>query len=225
MKVTILKRISFEELEQLLRQVPLKGRDSSGNQIFPYATARISSKSFYADEVNPSTFYLLKSGLERQRELRSSLMDQYGIDTLCLDGALHFRVEGEDILEHEREKMLIPPIIEFTPRFIVYQPQSGEIDYSEIVVKAYIPLINDGAHRAFLAKELGIPFNVAFISQSSEEYSFYAHANSWGNVRVVDEVPAGKEDKKLYRLPDCYAVYRDFGILGCGDPRKAGAKS
>ncbi len=212
MNIQITKRISFNELEGLLRNVPLMRKDFNIPEIKVYKNSHITLKKFKAHEVNPPTFYLLNKNLQFQRDLRYHFLSKYNIDTLNLDEAL------EIINEKSETWLLTPPIIELTPRIIKYIPQKDEIMHDE-EIKVYIPLICDGAHRVELAKELDIEFTSVFISGVDENFPYYAHPNSWNKVKIVNEVPHLSK-KKLYRLQDSYPLYRDFSIIGCGGPRR-----
>lgn len=215
----VVRKIEFDELEEMLRNVPLKGKDESGNQIFVYKDAKISLReNVDPNEVNPTTFYLLRENTERQKLIRRELLEK-GYDSLHLTGAL-------EILNDTNEKWLLaPPIIEVTQRVVKYKRQDGEIAYRSSF-KLQIPIINDGAHRVSLAMKSKETFNAVWISGVNQNYShaFYAHPNGWDMVKTVDSVPSTKEGKKLYRLPEVYNVYRDFGVIGCGGPRGFGDK-
>jgi len=215
MKIEVVKHIPFPELEQLLRKVPLMEKDEDGNEIFVYKDAKISLKKFHPKEVNPTTFYVLRKALKFQRELRTYLMEEHGIDSLHLNEAI------EIVNEDGQLWTLTPPIIEVTRRDVNYVPKEGEIPYDDNV-NILIPVINDGAHRVHTALTLGETFNGILISNVMEEYPFYAHPNEWDMVKVVDEVPKTKVEKKFYSRDNCYALYRNFGILGCGAPRNLG---
>ncbi len=192
-----------------------KGEEDK-SKIFVYENANISLKKFKYDEVNPPTFYLIKENLDLQRELRSSLLSDHGLDSLNLDCALEISIDGG------AKATLTPPIIEVTERKVSYVPQDGEIDYSDKAAKIKIPLICDGAHRVFLAKEKNEYFTGVNISGVNPEYPYYAHPNGWDKVNIVDTVPKTLEEKKFYRYEDCYALYRNFGVIGCGKPRGVG---
>src|SRR3989344_9406825 len=79
MEIEILKKINFEELEKMIRGVPMLGN----KEIFPYKEAHITMNRFRYDEVNPPTFYILKKGLDTQRELYEAL-SVHGFDQLNL---------------------------------------------------------------------------------------------------------------------------------------------
>ncbi len=222
MNIEVVRHIPFEELEARVRTVPLKGRDADGSEIFVYSSAYIRVQKVRPDEVNPTTFYLLHKNLQFQRDLHAYLLGK-GIDTLALDGALELHNKDED-----KVWTLTPPIVEVTPRHVWYQPQEGEVGYMKDSPIAnpcqrawgiQIPIINDGLHRVAFAREKERRVKVLWISGADARYPFYAHPNSWDDVQVFDEVPVDKMKKKMYRLPNCYAVYRDFDVIGCGAPR------
>ena len=215
MNIKIVNRISFADLVERIRKVPLVKKSEDGSEIFVYDKARISLRELDPDEVNPTTFYLLKENLKFQEDLRKHLQETEGIDTLLLDIGLEIVNEVNEVWT------LMPPIIEVTPRMVRYQPLEGELSYEE-TVKVQIPIINDGAHRVATARKLGMTFKGIFISGADERYPFYAHPNEWERVKLVDSVPKTKGEKKLYSREDCYGLYRNFGVLGCGKPRMLG---
>jgi len=67
-------------------------------------------------------------------------------------------------------------------------------------------------------------FNGIYIVGALESHPFYAHPNEWERIKIVEEVPKDKKDKKFYSRPDCYALYRNFGVLGCGAPEAQASK-
>ncbi len=212
MKIEIVRIIPFSELEQKLRDVPLMKRAEDGSEIKIYKDADISLKRFHSDQVNPTSFYLLRENLEFQRDFNQYMFDKFYIDVLNLDC-------GFEIMNEEGKIWgLLPPIIEITPRRVRYIAKPGEISYNQDV-EIQIPIINDGIHRIALAREKGAKFTSLLVSGAIKDYPFYAHPNSWDQVRVVDKLPATKEEKKLYSREDCYGLYRNFDILGCGKPR------
>ncbi len=217
MRIDVRRTIPWSELESMIRSVPLKQRAPDGSPIQVYRDARVTLRAFHHEDVNPTTFYLLQSGLELQRVLHEHLRDNYGIDTLALQGAV-------ELLDVDAQKVwtLTPPIIEVTPREIRYVAQEAEITYEDSQ-RILVPIIMDGAHRVALARSLGRTFSAVHISGADPAYPFYAHPNGWDRVAVVDTVPKTKPEKKWYRMEDCYAVYRDFDVIGCGAPRGVGA--
>jgi len=212
MDITIINNIPFEELEQKIRAVPLLQKREDGSSVKVYQSAEISFREVNPLEVNLTTFYLLEQNLQFQRELRDYLRKKNGIDTLHLDQAYELKNEKGEIWT------ITPPIIEVTPRTVKFIPKPEEISYPDQVT-LQIPVVNDGAHRVWMAKESNEKFMAIYISGALAEYPFYAHPNEWSRVRIVETVPTKKEDKKMYSQPNCYGLYRDFGSLGCGSPR------
>ena len=220
MSIEILKRFSADELIAKVRGVPLKKNEGDESPpIFVYQHAQIGLRQLHPQEVNPTSFYLLRKNLMFQRELRAALMLDHEIDTLALSEGLEIRVTQED--GSSQIWGLIPPVIEVTPRFVRYRPLPGEIEHNG-VQRIEIPIINDGLHRVALAREERVPFTGLVVSGADHRYPFYAHPNGWEQVKVVDDVPATKDEKKLYTRENCTALYRDFGVLGCGAPRGLG---
>ena len=208
----IKKIIPYSGLEERLRQVPLMGRDEQGNQIYPYRSANISLREISVDEVNPTTFYLLQSGIEHQIRLNQELL-KYGIDTLRLHSAVVFETE-------QGIRTLLPPIVEVQEEHVKFENHHGDRTYPG-TYRIKVPLINDGAHRLYLARMREVHPTVLYLSGIPSRYPFYAFPNHWDDVRVVDEVPRNKEEKKLYRREDSYALYRNLDSVfeGCSKPR------
>ncbi len=216
MKLEIIERVPWQELEQKVRQVPLlKARKSDGGQIFVYEKADISLISVSPEEVNPTSFYAVIDGLQKQRDLRNHLLDRHGIDTLELTELLRLRTEDG------QEFGLMPPVVEVQRRRVRYVPAEGELSH-EGTFEINIPLINDGLHRFMIARELGSRVNVIYVVGADPEFPFYAHPNSWNDVKVVDSVPKTAAEKKAYLRVDSNLLYRDFGVFGCGAPRGTG---
>lgn len=216
MNLEVVSQIPWAELKDKIRRVPLKKTAADGNPIFVYSGAKIEHREFLSDEVNPTSFYALRRNLQTQRELRKELIAKYNIDTLNLEQGVVIR--NHDV---QQEWTLIPPIIELTPRTIRFVAQPEEISYDESV-RVQIPIINDGLHRVMLARELQLPFRGVYISGANAQFPFYAHPNSWDMVNFFDDIPKTTREKKLYSRADCYGLYRDFGVLGCGAPRNLG---
>lgn len=210
----VTEQINFPELEQRLRQLQLLKPDEKGNPIYPYKDAHITFRQVHTDEVNPTTLYLLRSGIEQQRQLRKEFLEQHGIDTLALHGAVVYRTD-------EGTRTLLPPIVEVQEEVVRYENTRGDTKY-DAPFKVKISVINDGAHRVYLAREEKVFPTVCFITGALAEYPLYAFPNHWDDVKIVDAVPEKKEDKKLYRREDNYALYRNFDSVfeGCSKPRR-----
>ena len=209
MRVEVLRKYTEAELEDMIRKVPLIAHPD----VFVYENADIQVRSVSPEEVNPTSFYALRRNLDFQAELRTALMEQ-GIDTLFLQGeeaALELKNEKDEIWS------LFPPVIELATERVKYQSREGEKQYDD-TVEIKVPIINDGLHRVMLAKELGSKVNVLYISWINQDFPFYAHANNWNQVEVVDEIPQ-QAGKKYYLREKNYELYRNFGIYAVGAPR------
>ncbi len=173
--VQILKRETWPELESQLREVSLLGDPVQK----PYQKAKIELKTISTDDVWPVARYILSEHLEIQRFLHSVFMAEHGIDTLDLENdqiRVLFHLDGEPA-----EWALIPPIVE-----------ESALDGK--------PLLVDGEHRFFLARELGVPIKVIWISQVPEMYPIVATPIEWSDVELQDEVP-DISLKRKYRYP------------------------
>ena len=217
MNIKIINKIPFEELVKRVRTVPLlKAKNPDGSKIYIYNNTDISLRTLSPDELNPTTFYLLNKNLQFQRDLRDYLLINNNVDTLSLDHAL----ELENLITNEFWT-LMPPVIEVTEEDVEFINTRGDIHYNN-VVGTKIPIINDGAHRVYLAKELNTKINVIYINKIPKDHPFYALPNSWDMINLVDSIPKTMEEKKFYRRKNSYSLYRDFSVLGCGAPRKIG---
>lgn len=213
--VEVVREISWSELEEMLRTVPMKAPDAQGNTIFPYQTAPIELRRVDAEELNPTTFYLIKSHLEFQKQLREALLAK-GYDTLQLKGGL------EIVNDAGEQWRIIPPVVEVMHERIVHRNERGDISYDDKKTDVTVHIINDGAHRVYLARSLGIKPNVVHVTGISAETPFYALPNGWDDVKLFDATPKTMEEKKFYRRKDSYALYRDFSVLSVGAPRNTG---
>lgn len=134
--------------------------------IFPYENARISLESTDPLNLSPSSFYVLEDNLRYQSYLRNHLLDKEGVDILRLDGGL--------VLESGKQTIdLVPPVVE---------------------VMGDMPIILDGLHRTFLAKELGYEISHLKISGIDRLCSSYAHGNLWSQVNLESSVPEVKKN-------------------------------
>lgn len=212
MNIEIISEIPFSELETMVKKVPLVKKDKTGREIFVYENANISFRDLSVNEVNPTTLYIIKKNFEFQRDLREALIKSYGIDSLHLEAAYEIKNEDGSIWT------LTPPIIEVTERRVNFVAGKEEIKYNN-TIKINIPIINDGAHRVYLALKEGERFTGMYISDPNQKFPFYSHPNQWDQIKLVDKVPTSKEEKKFYSREDCYALYRNFSNIGCGAPR------
>lgn len=208
MKVELIRTIPLEEILDRVRKAPLL----SDKSIQPYKSAHIDLRQLTTSEFNPSTFYLVREHLDFQRELNAILQREYGHNTLNLLEGVVISVNGE------KEELLIPPIVEVTKRTVYYQAQPGEINYAKPQT-VMIPIAVDGNHRSSLAHGNNGRVRVIHVANANQDYPFYAHPNSWDEIKLVNEVPKSKQEKKMYLKENCYDLYRDFSELTSSVPR------
>ena len=192
MNIKILSRTPWSELEKKIREVPLIKPDDGGNQIFVYEKANINLRQLPVEEINPASFYVVKKNLEFQQELRDYLLKEHNIDSLQLNEALEIENESGEIWT------LMPPVVEMMKETARFDNDRGDIEYDHSE-KITMPVLNDGLHRVYTAKQLGVDPTVIVISSLPDEHPFYAYPNSWDKVQVFDDVPKEKQEKKLYR--------------------------
>jgi hypothetical protein len=203
--IRILRRIPEAELTSRLRVLTLLN-----STVRPYEAAEIRFASVPPDLLFPAALYVARPNLERQRTLREALLRQ-GADTLDLHGGVEFQT-GNEVWT------VIPPVVEFQSESAEFHPRKPG-DPGSPPAEVEIPLINDGLHRVWLARELGVPVRVALIRGVPAAYPYYAFPAGWSRVKLLDDVPADKAARKRHRTADYYALYRDFGPLGVGKPR------
>ncbi len=168
----------------------------------PYAGATLElAPAVDPDDLAPAQRYVLRDNVARILALRAALM-KHGHDPFALAGGLRVttsQAPGEAV-------PLLPPIVE----------ESREPDGRTVL------LVNDGIHRVFAARSLGLPITAVIARGVPAEYPYYALAlpDGWAGVAELDELPDGFV-KKAYRNPDGYkALFRDFNALFPGVQRQ-----
>ncbi|MBI5392013.1 hypothetical protein HZB00_03335 [Candidatus Woesearchaeota archaeon] len=215
MSIEIVRHIPWDELEAMVRKIPLKKPDADGQLIYPYKDARISLRTGHPAERNPTTFYLLREQLARHEALEQEF-DKYGIDLLNLHGGVEFRDD------QGQQWRIIPPVVEYVEEEVRFVSSRGDISY-DAVNSIKVPIINDGAHREYRGLQQDRATTVIAIDNIPFEHPFYAYPNLWSDVQLVDAVSKTMAEKKLYRRKDSYALYRNFDVLGVGKPRGVGS--
>jgi hypothetical protein len=199
LRVTSLERFSADELLATLRRVRLVGFDRA--PVYAAATLEVVP-AMPTDDLAPAQRYVLRPNVARILELRDALSDD-GVDVFALDGGLWVTTSAAPT---ERIPVL-PPVVE----------ASLEADGRTVL------LINDGIHRVYAARSLGLPITVVAVRGASHPYYAEAEPAGWAAVQELDELP-DRFVKKSYRLPDGYrALFRDFNDLfpGVQATRKA----
>ncbi len=191
---TVESTISWENLERHVRETPLlMPRD--GELIYPYADAEIRLAEISCDDVQPTTFYVVRRNLGELATVWCDLAMQGYEDPLQLSRGYLLRKEDGKLVG------LTPPIVEDTPEDGTY--------------------LLDGAHRVSLGRSFGRrSFAAVYISGLRADCPSYAFPNSWSAVRIVDDVPTDPAQKKHYR-PNYRALYRDFSALNGSRLREA----
>lgn len=187
MEVLEVESFDREELLGALRQTRLRGFD--GARVYAEATLEVVESD--PAELAPAQRYVLKSGVAKILDLRAALLAS-GIDVFALDGGVWVRTSDAP----EERIPVIPPIVE----------ESREPGGRNVWI------INDGIHRVFAARSIGLPINTVRVAGISPEHPYYALAlpNGWSEVAELDELPDGFQ-KKEYRQPDNYkALFREF---------------
>ena len=184
MEISAVTPITRDELLTAVRRTRLQGFE--GAEV--YADAEIALTRFDTDDLTPAQRYVLEPNVATVLELREALLP-HGVDIFALDGGVWVEIDGERI-------PVIPPIVE----------HSVEPDGREVA------LINDGIHRVYAARTLGLPITVVHVTGATHPY--YALAlDGWADVTPLTELPDGFQ-KKAYRIPDNYkALFRDFNAL------------
>jgi hypothetical protein len=187
MEVLEVEPFGREELLGAIRETRLRGFD--GARVYTDATLELIESD--PADLAPAQRYVLKDGVAKILELRAALLDQ-GIDVFALDGGVWVRTGDSP----EERIPVIPPVVE----------ESHEPDGRTVWI------VNDGIHRVFAARSLGLPINTVRIAGVPPEYPYYALAlpNGWAEVAELDVLPDGFQ-KKAYRQPDNYkALFREF---------------
>src|SRR3954469_2099009 len=148
----------------------------------PYADAALSLVSMSPDDLAPAQRYVLRPTVQEIVSLRDELL-AHGLDMFALDGGAYVR--GVPV---------IPPIVE----------ESHEPDGRTVW------LINDGIHRVYAARSLGLPITVVRATDVSHPYYALALPGGWSEVEELNELPE-RYEKKTYRDPSNYkALFREF---------------
>lgn len=188
MEIVSCEPFSGEELLQSLKRTRLKGHD----QFEIYRDAALTlERGVDPNTLVPAQRYVLKPAVDRTFALRDALLKQ-GVDIFALEGGVWVRTDADA----EERIPVLPPVIE----------ESIEPDGRKVL------LINDGMHRVYAARKLGLPINVVVARNVPAQFPYYAYALSrgWAEVEELEALQDGYE-KKAYRHPDNYkALFRDF---------------
>lgn len=195
--LTIVRRVPIKKYFAALRKTPLENVPS-GEEIFIYKDARMELRKVWPDEINLSSFYLLEENLKRQYALREFLLREHGIDTLNLSECIIFVPDGGD---PEKPMMLVPPYVEVVDELVVF-PQRLDSVVCERQLRIKMPELSDGAHRMYIAREIGERCTVIWVVGAANwDHPLYAYPNHWEDVKRYPDI-AHVPFKKLYRRED-----------------------
>lgn len=211
-EIVILATHPWEELKEVVRGIHLL----KNPQIKPYANAEICLEFMSWKDLYPLSLYLLKPQLDVHRRLRRLFLAEHGVDMFNLQGSIEFSLDG-------MERLISPPLVEIS-----------EIDGG-------IPVLVDGLHRFWLAREEEIPIRVILVSGVPKELPVTCYPIGWDEVKVYDRVPK-RALKRRYRfstladvpsipglslgqdLDPHYILFRELVGLGSGLVRPVGGR-
>lgn len=188
MQILSIETFSDTKLLDSLKQTKLRGFDGAR----PYEAANlVVERGLDSDDLAPAQRYVLLPGVRKVLELREALL-AHDVDIFSLSGGVFVRTSDSP----DEAIPVIPPVVE----------QSIEPDGRSVLI------INDGIHRVFAARSLGLPIDVVVAYGVSPEYPYYALAleRGWSEVQELEELP-DEFQKKEYRVPENYkSLFREF---------------
>jgi hypothetical protein len=188
MKIESVETFDRGTLLAAIARTPLRGFDRP----HPYENAKLRLvPATDTDALAPAQNYVLRPGVQKIHELRAALLAE-GLDLFALDGGAYVRTSDDP----DEVVPVIPPVVE----------ESREPDGRTVLI------INDGLHRVFAARSVGLPISAVTIRGVPARYPYYAFAlaGGWSEVVELDELPDTYQ-KKEYRNPGNYkALFREF---------------
>jgi len=186
-----------DHLVERLRKMHIKGRPD----LTIYRDARITLEEDYPiEQVVFPQYYVLEKDLEEITLCRRALME-YGVDIFRLRGFVRVWSRRQDNGQMQVFDVT-PPVVEIS------QADGG------------IPLLNDGMHRLYLARQESPAMNLVIVEGVDPRYPYYALPNEggWDSLQRCREVP---DIKKNYRIADYKSLFRDFNtcFLNVTQPR------
>ena len=173
-------------LVEKLREVHMKKRPAQ--KIFKNAKITLK-ENLNPDDIKFAQYYVLEKDLNEISATRKELL-KYGVDIFKLNGFIRVFYRDEEDCQVKVFDVL-PPVVEIS------EADDG------------IPLLDDGMHRVYLAREAGSTINVIEIEGADPNYPYYAFPNyeGWNNLKKCKEVP---DIKKNYRIREYKKLFRDF---------------
>lgn len=194
MRIIHYEIIEEEDLLARIKRTRLRGFD--GAEVYRDAHLELL-EGVDPDRLVPAQRYVLRENCRVIEAIYRSFLER-SLDVFRLRGGLLF-TPAPEAAEPAESIPFIPPIVE----------ESREPDGRTVW------LINDGLHRVYTARSLGLPINIVLARGVPEQYPYYAYAleNGWAEVEELDELPDTYQ-KKAYRDPANYkALFRNFNAL------------
>lgn len=194
----------IEPIEKAFARLRESTLEEAGNEdIFIYRHASMRIADFLPDELNLTSLYVLNDHIESLRALRAEFIDRYGIDILQMLYILHIRTEDGRLVS------MAPPFVEIYKETVRVIPRNG--DRLPETLSLQVPILKDGIHRAWIAREEGIPIKCIVIRGALEDYPPYAYPNAWDQVQLYDTKPPAI--KKFYRRQTQHSYMRPLRAL------------
>jgi len=200
MEIVSVELFSRDELLSKIRRTPLMGYGGAR----PYAHCNVElCPARDPETLVPAQRYVLTAGVRRLLDLRNALLD-HEVDIFALDGGARIRTSDDPTTVLP----VIPPIVEMS------------LNRED----RRVPLINDGIHRVFAARTMGLPISIVLLSDVPPEYPYYALPliDGWSDVAELEELPDGFQKKEYWNPQNYKALFRDFNSVfpGVQEQRK-----
>lgn len=189
-------------LFDLMRQVKLLG-----SEFQPYLDAKISLERIRPEYLSPAQNYLWQKEYRKVQELQHLLVTQYQTSLFYLNGFVRFEARAN--ADHTWKEINLYPIV---------VEDSIEQDGS------FHLIINDGMHRAALARNLRIIPQVLLVRGAACNYYAAPRPDGWLGVEMRANNPGKNYLKKTHRVHDYKRLFRDFEGVFQGAGRSRGIK-
>jgi len=227
--------ISIHPLSELIQKIK-NVRMLTDTEAQPYKDAEIKGIStLVAEQLSPCQLYVLVDEYKKVHKLRHLMLDQHGIDILRLGHSFLSGIQPinvDDILNSDDDVDLAgqgkQPVgyvvfsVDDDPTPITILPPIIETSFEADNIDRLI--INDGMHRCYLARVIGLKPDVIVVKNVSKKHPYYAYPlpGGWNDVALVSDL-SNVPLKKFHRLPEPLykSMYRDFNSAfeNVGGPR------
>ncbi len=171
MHITRFETMTEAELLSRVGRTRLKGHDQ-----YPiYEGSQLALLPMNTDDLTPAQRYVLDEDVRRVHALRTYFLEK-GIDIFALKGGILFWYREDDGSE-EGPVPLVPPVVE----------ESLEPGNRTVLI------VNDGMHRVYAAREMGLDINCIVVRKVPAQFPYYAYAlpGGWSEVIRLTEIPDG----------------------------------